>query len=40
MNARLTPGLMALALLVLTVYGPLAELRGITIASFKGEMQS
>lgn len=30
MNARLTPGLMALALLVLTVYGPLAELRGIT----------
>lgn len=30
MNARLTPGLMALALLVLTVYGPLAELRSIT----------
>lgn len=30
MNAKLTPGLMALALLVLTLYGPLAELRSIT----------
>ena len=30
MNARLTPGLMALALLVLTIYGPLAELASIT----------
>lgn len=30
MNARLTPGLMAIALLVLTLYGPLAELLSIT----------
>lgn len=30
MNAKLTPGLMALALVVLTLYGPLAELRSIT----------
>lgn len=30
MNARLTPGLLAIALLVLTLYGPLSELRDIT----------
>jgi len=30
MNARLTPGLLAIALLVLTLYGPLSELRSIT----------
>lgn len=38
MNARLTPGLMALALLVLTVYGPLAELRAVR-AWLEGEGQ-
>lgn len=35
MNAKLTPGLMAIALLVLTIYGPLAELRSITTADLQ-----
>lgn len=30
MNAKLTPGLLAIALLVLTLYGPLSDLRTIT----------
>lgn len=30
MNARLSPGLLAIALLVLTLYGPLSALRDIT----------
>lgn len=35
MNAKLTPGLLAIALLVLTLYGPLAELQGITTADLQ-----